>query len=281
MYERDYKTSRCQDCEGPCSRGAERCRSCREKYRWRNPDDPRRVPPYPLTPDDPEWPKCQCGCGQLAPARKANDKSRGFTKGEPCKYVNGHSNRSRIKPVVDGKKHCPKCNTIKPVAEFNKSRARLSGLDSHCRACISEKHRRYHAENRELRTVKSRAWRQANPEAVKAIHRRHTAKPEFLAKARIYSAARRARERDQFVEDVDATVVFDRDEGICGICGDPALRDDFHVDHIIPLSRGGDHSYANTQVAHPVCNSRKHNKLPEEYLNEQKQEEGPAQRSAV
>jgi 5-methylcytosine-specific restriction endonuclease McrA len=30
-----------------------------------------------------------------------------------------------------------------------------------------------------------------------------------------------------------------------------------HLDHIVPLARGGEHSYANTQPAHPTCNRRK------------------------
>lgn len=56
---------------------------------------------------------------------------------------------------------------------------------------------------------------------------------------------------------VDRQIVYERDEGICGICKESVDRDDFHIDHVIPLARGGKHSYADVQVAHPVCNSRK------------------------
>jgi 5-methylcytosine-specific restriction endonuclease McrA len=31
----------------------------------------------------------------------------------------------------------------------------------------------------------------------------------------------------------------------------------FHVDHVVPLARGGEHSYANTQPACPPCNMSK------------------------
>jgi 5-methylcytosine-specific restriction endonuclease McrA len=68
---------------------------------------------------------------------------------------------------------------------------------------------------------------------------------------------RRARMQAVFVEYVRRDEVFRRDKGQCGICGamvDPA---DWHLDHILPVSRGGEHSYANVQVTHPDCNRAK------------------------
>lgn len=71
-------------------------------------------------------------------------------------------------------------------------------------------------------------------------------------------AARRARLKNApNIEKVDRFVVFDRDLGICHICGGAAQRDDFHLDHVVPLARGGDHTYANIKVSHPDCNVRK------------------------
>lgn len=68
---------------------------------------------------------------------------------------------------------------------------------------------------------------------------------------------RRARKHAAFVEDIDRDTLFGRDEGICGICGQPVDPDDFHVDHDVPLSEGGLHCYANVQIAHPFCNQSK------------------------
>jgi 5-methylcytosine-specific restriction endonuclease McrA len=44
--------------------------------------------------------------------------------------------------------------------------------------------------------------------------------------------------------------------GMCGICKQ-FIEGKFHVDHVIPLSKGGMHGYVNVQPAHPVCNQRK------------------------
>ena len=44
--------------------------------------------------------------------------------------------------------------------------------------------------------------------------------------------------------------------GRCGICGS-ALDGPVHVDHIVPLSRGGPHVLSNWQAVHPECNLTK------------------------
>jgi 5-methylcytosine-specific restriction endonuclease McrA len=58
--------------------------------------------------------------------------------------------------------------------------------------------------------------------------------------------------------------IFDRDRWICGLCGKKVNRQlkfpdsgSASLDHIVPLSEGGAHSRANTQIAHLGCNSRK------------------------
>jgi len=56
-------------------------------------------------------------------------------------------------------------------------------------------------------------------------------------------------------------VLWERDRGICHICGLAADPTFWHVDHKIPIRHGGAHSYANVGVAHPSCNSKKGSKL--------------------
>jgi len=219
-----------------------------------------------VNPSDRNWPRCACGCGEPVPARKANCTARGYVKGEPCRYVAGHSSRDLRKPIVDGSKQCYRCREWKPVAAFSRSAPRADGLDPRCRECSAEYHRQYQARNRQKRTEAARKLRAKNPD----YQRQNVARwrernyEQHLAQARVYAAARRARKRDQFVENVDALTVYERDSGICGICGAAVEVDHFNVDHIIPLSRGGEHSYANVQLAHPDCNFRKHNKLMSE-----------------
>jgi 5-methylcytosine-specific restriction endonuclease McrA len=82
---------------------------------------------------------------------------------------------------------------------------------------------------------------------------------------RLAKAGRRARQRGAQSEPVDPMIVFRRDKWMCRLCGGKApstLRGSRHpqapeIDHIVPLSRGGEHSYANTQCAHRRCNAAK------------------------
>lgn len=72
---------------------------------------------------------------------------------------------------------------------------------------------------------------------------------------------RRCRQRGVTVEKVYRKVVWERDKWVCGLCGekvDCSLRfpDPMSpsIDHIIPISKGGSHSYENVQLAHLGCN---------------------------
>ena len=80
-------------------------------------------------------------------------------------------------------------------------------------------------------------------------------------------ASRQRRERhlaEAFVEPVRYETLYDRDQGICQICGMSVPRDKFAdnswggtIDHIVPLSKGGEHSLSNCQLTHRICNSLK------------------------
>lgn len=83
-----------------------------------------------------------------------------------------------------------------------------------------------------------------------------------LEQKRKWEATRKALKMKRFVEVVEPGVVFEKSNGICGVCQQPVDRLKFEVDHIIPLSRGGEHSYLNTQASHPTCNRKKWANIP-------------------
>lgn len=45
--------------------------------------------------------------------------------------------------------------------------------------------------------------------------------------------------------------------GICGLCGEPVEFNKSEVDHIIPISLGGNHIEENVHIVHISCNRRK------------------------
>ena len=87
-------------------------------------------------------------------------------------------------------------------------------------------------------------WKENHPEQQRKIERQSEEK-------------RRAQKLNQFIEDIDRQTVYQMHGGMCGICEQFVPEDDFHVDHVIPLARGGMHGYVNVQPAHPKCNIEK------------------------
>jgi 5-methylcytosine-specific restriction endonuclease McrA len=178
---------------------------------------------------------CACGCGRETTG----------TRGRVSTFLRGHHNR--IGRVEADRRRCPRCTTWKAHDAF-RAKGRW------CREC----ERAYRQANRDRIIEQGAAWRAAHPGAsTEAVRRWRAANPErYRETGRDYFARRRARKREAFVEMVDPALVLARSEGRCGICGE-VIEGEFHVDHVVPLSRGGEHSYANTQAAHPACNLRK------------------------
>ena len=70
--------------------------------------------------------------------------------------------------------------------------------------------------------------------------------------------------KEAYIETVNIGVLFNRDGERCQICHRKLnlKREVPHplaatIDHIIPLSLGGEHSYKNTQLSCFMCNSLK------------------------
>lgn len=125
--------------------------------------------------------------------------------------------------------------------------------------------------NAEISRRCTRAWRKANPEKAADSYRAWAAaNPEkYRAGQQRGHANRKARLRSADgvrILNIDRAVVFERDGGICGICDSLVDATDWHMDHVVPLARGGEHTYGNVQVSHPRCNMRKHAKLQEELI---------------
>lgn len=78
----------------------------------------------------------------------------------------------------------------------------------------------------------------------------------------------------EFDESITIKALMERDGGICQICGLPVDTNDVEngharrmypsIDHIIPLSKGGSHTWDNVQLAHLRCNAGKCDRTSED-----------------
>lgn len=104
------------------------------------------------------------------------------------------------------------------------------------------------------------------------IHCKRKMDLDFSGKTRHYKERMIAPEAG-YDRTINLKKVMQRDHGICQICGKPVdLTSRIGggvgrlyptIDHIIPLSKGGGHTWDNVRLAHMVCNSIKCDK--EEY----------------
>jgi 5-methylcytosine-specific restriction endonuclease McrA len=80
------------------------------------------------------------------------------------------------------------------------------------------------------------------------------------------AANRRARLRSaggRYTKD-DIIRLMGEQGGNCALCGLPFGDDGYHIDHFIPLARGGTNDPSNLKLTHPACNLKKGARLPDE-----------------
>jgi 5-methylcytosine-specific restriction endonuclease McrA len=95
---------------------------------------------------------------------------------------------------------------------------------------------------------RTKAYRKANPEKVREFtQRRHGRKYGKLPRGTVAGLLKLQR-------------------GKCAICA--TVLSKYHVDHVMPLAKGGKHERLNIQLLCPTCNVRKAAKDPIQYMQE-------------
>lgn len=142
-------------------------------------------------------------------------------------------------------------------------------LKTTCADCGAEK--RTHKHSLPQGEYRCRECRKRDPRCNSnaEYRRRYNADYYQRNKARKRSRVHAARARRYGVrfETVIDTEIFERDRWRCGLCGERVNKNlaaphilCASIDHIVPLSRGGEHTKANAQCAHWICNSIKNNR---------------------
>jgi hypothetical protein len=140
---------------------------------------------------------------------------------------------------------------------------------------LKEKNAKWRAENPERAKAGGAKWYKKNTERVKAnVARWKASNPEKKRelnsawekrnpeKVRVRRAQRRARERGATHphHSTEIEIVLLQSAARLREC----LRGGFHLDHIVPLDRGGSHHHANLRILPARLNFSKNNKLDSE-----------------
>ena len=178
-------------------------------------------------------------------------------------------------------KRCPDCHLLLPVESFAKSNTRSGGLQSLCRKCSGARQKRWQQSHRLEFNAYMRQWRADHKEKVAATNvaqyeknkeKRKQHQREYYAE-NIQSHLARNRGRKAQKRDApgshnarDVADLLAIQEGKCLWCG-ADVGDDYHVDHMEPLSLGGSDGPENLAISCPDCNRKKHNKPLDEWLS--------------
>lgn len=144
------------------------------------------------------------------------------------------------RPVTKRRDHLASQKHVYCSAECRSAARRLPDAKWRNPEAIRQYMRAYTEAHREHLNSKSREWARSNPSKRRAATQRW-----------------RARLKGASVEIVDYERILKRDELRCHICRKKVNRSALHFDHVIPLSRGGEHSERNIAVSHGSCNVRK------------------------
>lgn len=192
-------------------------------------------------------------------------------------------------------KICTLCKIEKPFSDFGKASNLKDGHKGQCKLCRKIEKRIYKAKNKERELIQQREWRKNNPHKIKEYNLKYKVridtyyadnsdkvksrvnaygKTEQGKKVQHLSNIKRRAKKKSTSDDTITHTSLERlkqlQQNKCYYCGDELLYDvpfEVHLDHYIPLSKGGVHSIKNVVWSCKTCNLKKHTTLPTEALN--------------
>lgn len=168
--------------------------------------------------------------------------------------------------------HCSECKKghVAQWVENNKERTLEINREwkSRNRGVLYERQKVYRANNKHLRQVESKKYREKYPDKVKECKKKAVEKnrEHYTVLSRNYTARKKNSEGKHTVKDIRE--LFVSQNGICNGCGvtlETTGKNKYHVDHIIPLINGGSNYPSNLQLLCPSCNTSKCDKDFEEW----------------
>lgn len=186
-------------------------------------------------------------------------------------------------------KACTKCGSFFPITKefFAVQKKTKSGLSTECRNCLRIRDKEYKQKNKAKLYKKSREYRKNNPDWLKQVKKNYYQRNRqtIIEKSRRYRAekpnywvitkektAQKNRRRRAFLQNANGSHSAKDIETLqflqkrrCYYCS-IKISKKYHIDHIVPLSRGGSDDISNLCIACVSCNLQKGTKLIGEWI---------------
>lgn len=206
--------------------------------------------------------------------------------------------RASLPVVVVTEKRCTRCGIVKSLDAYNKKSTSRDGHRSHCRECQSKSAEEYlsksevkiartryskiwYTRTRPIRLQQNKTYRENNKEKTRLRHKRYREdnREKEQIRHRKYRHNNPLKKKEEVMRRralvANATIVPLTIEQIriihitesCAYCGIFFSEDiKRHIDHIVPLSKGGSHTFENLISVCEKCNLSKGSSLiPEWY----------------
>ncbi|MFJ3270334.1 HNH endonuclease [Streptomyces sp. NPDC086776] len=162
-------------------------------------------------------------------------------------------------------RECTACITVKSHDDFYRHPKQRGGLSTICSSCRNEYSRKWMNENPGKTAEYRKRWegRPGSRDVILANRKRFQARhPDYN---RLKASQRRAAEKGSVADPVNQRQVraLLQDLGAkCFYCEGPFE----HLDHFIPIAKGGPHAIQNLVPSCADCNLRKSDKMPWDWM---------------
>lgn len=213
-------------------------------------------------------------CGESKPLTKFSKRSSSRdglrTNCKACAniYSAAHREQARARTAQwckdNPERH--KANSSKwRAANRDKERKRHAKYSAENPDKVKAGNAKWYAKNPDIRKAACARWRAENADRHKAYQAKYRA--ENADAYRAYDQNRRASESGGKLSPGLAERLIKLQRGKCACCKQP-LGDDYHLDHIMPLTLGGSNEDSNMQLLRAKCNLNKSAKHPVEFMQQ-------------
>ena len=189
---------------------------------------------------------------------------------------------------------CSKCLKPFDISFYHKNKSKKNGINTQCKFCVSESNKHYRENNDESIKLYGKLWRENNKDkkymvdkkwkennkekvnkykkaykdrnkekiSLKNKEYRKTDMGKFVQKN--YKHKRRAIEKSGDVT-TKQLLELTKNAKTCYWCNTSLKNKVVHIDHYVPLSKGGLHTISNLVVTCSECNLKKNAKDPLEF----------------